>query len=198
MATPRSQRILADSNVLYSKCLRDWLGVLVTREIPAGFVVYWTEEIVADVIKHLRRNHPNWDGRRTVQIRDRIARTFWNGRVEDFVVDGSYRGKDPEDAHVHAAAVACGADYLVSCNVRDFPSLDTLPYEVLSPDEFFVLVDDASPSLVRLAVLDQLDYWINRDGEADLPAQLRRSGCPRFAERVRRHLQRWTGSRPPT
>lgn len=189
MATPFSQRVLVDSNILYSKCLRDWLGVLVTREIEAGFVVHWTEEILADVIKHLRRNHPEWSGAQTRRVHDVIVETFWNGRVEDFVVDGSYAGKDPEDAYVHAAALACDAHYLLTVNTRDFPDTDALTYEVLSPDEFLLLVDDSTPSLVRLAVGDQVRYWLQREGEADLPGQLRRSGCPHFAERVRRHLQ---------
>lgn len=189
MATPTSHRVLVDSNVLYSKCLRDWLGVLVTREKAAGFVVHWTEEILADVIKHLRRNHPEWTGAQTRRVRDTIAGTFWNGRVEDFVIDGSYAGPDPEDAHVHAAAVSCRADYLVTGNIKDFPDDGAMPYEVLTPDEFLTLVDDSSPSLVHLAVRDQTEYWVKRRGEADLPASLRAAGCPSFAERVRRHLQ---------
>ena len=34
----------------------------------------------------------------------------WLGHVRDYEIDGSYRGADKHDAHVHAAAVACRAD----------------------------------------------------------------------------------------
>lgn len=185
-------RVFVDSNVFYSKALCDWLGLLYVTGETSPFIVHWTEDVLADTIHHLRKRHPDWDGRRTSQIRDRIAGTFEIGRVADYVVDVSYRGRDPHDAHVHAAALACSADILLTCNDKDFAweSDDaSQPYEVMTPDEFFLLIDDSMPELVCRVAHEQARYWVARAGEADLPAQLRVAGAPAFAERVRRHLQ---------
>ncbi len=75
---------------------------------------------------------------------------------------------------------------------RDFSDwaelLDSLPYEVHSPDSFFCLLDDSSPKSVRLIVQRQLDYWSRRRGQFNLCTQLVNAGAPEFAERVRAHL----------
>lgn len=161
-----------------------------TPENPP-FVIYWTEDVLAELLYHLRREHPDWDGSRITRIRDRLAATFEAGRVEDYVVDGSYAGGDPHDAHVHAAALACRADVLVTCNSADFPwDEHTSHYEVMHPDDFLVLVDDSNPSLVAEVVHCMCSYWVRRKGEADLPLALRLAQCPRFAERVHAHLRR--------
>ncbi|MDN5795511.1 MAG: hypothetical protein L0H79_07130 [Intrasporangium sp.] len=153
--------------------------------------MYWSEGVVADTIHHLRKQHPCWDGKKTSNIRDLIASTFEVGRVADYVVDGTYPGPDPHDAHVHAAAVACHADILLTGDIDDFPECEA--YEVMFPDEFLVLVDDSMPDVVWEATHNQASYRVARCGECDLPARLRAAGAPRFAERVRVHP--WSG--PP-
>lgn len=62
-------------------------------------------------------------------------------------------------------------------------------YEVVSPDEFFLVVDASAPWLVQQVACDQLAYWYPRTQEVDLPGRLRAAGCPDFAEKVRIHLQ---------
>ena len=76
-------------------------------------------------------------------IRDRIAGTFEVGRVKDFQIQALDGVVDPHDRHVHGAALACAADVLLTFNVRDFPG--GVHYDVMTPDEFLVLVDDAAP-----------------------------------------------------
>jgi predicted nucleic acid-binding protein len=188
--------VFVDSNVWFSRTLRDWLGLLYTIAETPPFEVRWTEDVLAEVIHHLRDKHPDWDGARIAGIRDRVVGMFETGRVTDFVIDGSYEGRDSHDAHIHAAAVACGADVLLTCNVADFVwDENTSPYEVFHPDDFLILVDDVAPGLVAKAVVANCSYWFNKDGEADLPAHLKLAGCPGFAERVRKHLQGSAGRR---
>lgn len=194
MSGPPGGGVFVDSNVFYSRTQRDWLGLMHTRpdHLPP-FAVRWTEDVLADVIHHLRKQRPNAPGAAMAAIRDRIAATFETGRVTDFVIDGSYRGPDPHDAHVHAAAVACRAAYLLTNNTSDFPedASDPLPYEVIQPDDFFVLVDDANPELVAECVEEQIRYWARHSpGDIDLVGPLERAVCPAFAARVRTHLQR--------
>lgn len=163
---------------------------------PAQFHVRWTEDVLAELLVNLRRNHPDWDGGRITGIRERIVETFEVGRVAEFKLDGSYQGKDPLDAHVHAAALACNADILLTLNVADFRwDKNKSPYDLMSPDDFLVWIDDSAPHVVSDAVVRICRYWINRCGEADLAAHLIRSGCPDFAARVRQHLQGSAGRR---
>lgn len=181
--------VFIDANVWYSRTRRDWLGLLyVLPEVPP-FQVYWTEDVLAEVLHSLRKAHPDWDGGRLTGIRDQLAGTFEAGRVDDFVIDGTYRGRDPHDAHVHAAALACRAEMLVTCNILDFQwdENDSL-YDVIHPDDFLVLVDDVVPGLVMEVAERMNKYWFERRGESHLPRQLRRAECPQFAERVRQHL----------
>jgi predicted nucleic acid-binding protein len=183
--------VFVDANVWFSRTLRDWLGMLYTTPENPSFVVHWTEDVLAELIYHLRKTHPDWSGSRITTLRDRLSETFEAGRVAEFTIDATYRGNDPGDAHVHAAAVACGADVLVTCNVSDFGwDENTSPYEVMHPDDFLVLVDDSSPELVAVVAAEMCEYWVRRDGESDLPQRLRTAGCPQFANRVLAHLQR--------
>lgn len=183
--------VFVDANVWFSRTLRDWIGILYTTPDNPPFVVHWTEDVLAELLHHLRKCHPDWPGSRITSIRDRLAGTFEAGRVEEFVIDSTYQGPDAGDAHVHAAAIACKADVLVTCNVKDFVwDENRSTYEVMHPDDFLVLTNDSFPDLVQEATERMCAYWVNREGEANLPAALRTADCPRFADRVRAHLQR--------
>lgn len=187
---PGQYDVFVDANVWFSRTLRDWFGMLYTVPETPPFVVHWTEDVLAELIYHLRRRRPDWSGAHVTRIRDLLAGTFEVGRVDDFTVDETYRGKDPHDAHVHAAAVACGADVLVTLDARDFVwDENTSPYELMFPDDFLILVDDSAPGLVAEVVTRMCAYWVGRDGEADLPGRLTAAGCPNFAERVLAHLR---------
>jgi len=97
-----------------------------------------------------------------------------------------------DDHHVHAATLASRADKLLTSNDRDFPESDDLPYEIYTPDELLVLIDDSAPYHVRSVTREQIDYWQKRRDEGDAVKQLdealRDADCPAFAERVRAHV----------
>lgn len=194
-----STRVFVDANVLYSRTLRDWLALLQLGAPGEIYTVYWTEDVLAETIYHLRRSHPEWDGGKITKIRDRIAATFEGGRVEDFIIDDTFPGSDGDDRHVHAAAVACRADIVLTCDggFHVCHNADSLPYEVYDPDEFFLLVDDSAPHLVRDVTKNQALYWAARlDERPDLAASLINAGCPKFAERVRSHQRQFPHHSP--
>lgn len=161
------------------------------------FAIHATEDVIAETLYRLRRNHPKADGSLVSSVHDRIVECL-DGRVDDFTVDGSFAGEDGDDAHVHAAAVACGAGILLTADGgfrgADPTRSDELPYEIYHPDEFFILIDDSAPFLVRGIITEQLTYWYRSKGTVDLPGRLRKADCPEFADRVRVHLQTidWT------
>lgn len=107
-------RAIVDANVLFARTQRDWLALLYLND-DTLFSVHWTEDILAQTISRLRRRHLDWSGGRITQVADRVRATFEGGRVDDFVsVGSSYQGTDPNDQHVHDAAIACGAHILLT------------------------------------------------------------------------------------
>lgn len=187
-----SQIVLVDANVLYSRTLRDWLFMLKLRAGGAMFTLHASEDILAETLYHLRRNHPGVDGRHVSGVHDRIERLL-DSKVADYAIKPGFPPGDRNDEHVHAAAVACGAHILLT-NDRGFLGLQAeqtegLPYEIYSPDSFFVLIDDSAPDLVDLVAIEQRDYWQLRDDRHSILDALERSGCPRFSERVARRSQ---------
>ncbi|WP_233552932.1 PIN domain-containing protein [Jiangella rhizosphaerae] len=129
-------RALADANVLYSRTVRDWLILIQQESAERIYTLCWTEDILAEVIYHLRRDNPTADGGVITRLHDRIADALESGRITDFRIDGSFPGSDPNDQHVHAAAVAGKVSYLITADGGFRSSgvdLDDLPYEVHSP-----------------------------------------------------------------
>lgn len=110
--------------------------------------------------------------------------------MEEFTIDPSFTG-DPDDKHVHSAALACGATTVLTNDTGFAGTHDhnLLPYEIQQPDAFLVLIDDAAPEAVARVAEQQARHFWEKRGAADLCGRLRAAGCPEFAERVRRHLQ---------
>ena len=156
------------------------------------FTVYATEDILAETIYSYRRNHPKASGELIARMRDRIVANL-DDRITNYSIDETFPVHDKNDAHVHAAAVAAGATILLTADTG-FTDLDedvlaSLPYEVHTPDSFFVLIDDAFSGAVREVTRQQLDYWYRRDGEVDLAKSLRKANCGAFAVRVSTRIQ---------
>lgn len=183
--------VLPDANIFYSRTLRDWLA-LCYLESDGWFEVAWTEDIMAEVIYRLRRDRPMASDQQIGGVRDKLVEVFSGGRIAGYTVDSSVDYPDIFDAHVHAAAVYGGVDFVITADkgfVQLGDRLDELPYEVHSPDSFFCLLDDSSPRAVAAVVQKQLDYWRAQSSQFNLCTQLERAGTPEFANRVRGHLR---------
>lgn len=183
-------RVLVDANILYSRTLRDWFLLLYTESKGQMFTAHWTEDIMAEAIYHLRRDHPTLDGAVLSRLRDKVEEVLEGGRVSEFPMDKTFQG-DPDDKHVHSAALACRATIVLTSDTRYLGDHDpdSLPYEVHQPDGFFQLVNDSAPGVVaRVTETQALHFW-QRNGDADLCGRLEAAGCPAFAQDVRAHLQ---------
>lgn len=75
-------RVLVDANVLFPKTTRDWLSLLYGNGGNRMFHVFWTEDILTEVLYRLRRKHPSMDGGSLRDVHDKIVATFEVGRVE--------------------------------------------------------------------------------------------------------------------
>lgn len=184
--------VLVDANALYSRTLRDWLALCYLHGPDGWFEVMWTEDIMAEVIYHLRKDHPTASDQQIGGVRDKLVGTFSRGRIAGYAIDAKIPYPDIFDAHVHAAAVHASVDIVLTAD-NGFEKLgerlDELPYEVHSPDSFFCLLDDSSPRAIKAVIRAQFDYWTARLGQFNLCTHLENAGAPEFADRVRAHLQ---------
>ena len=64
---------------------------------------------------------------------------------------------DPDDRHVLAAAVRCGAQVIVTANLADFPAASLAPYDIEAqhPDEFVLHLVDLAAGAVVATVQEQ-------------------------------------------
>ena len=64
---------------------------------------------------------------------------------------------DPDDRHVLAAAIRCGANFIVTFNTKDFPkkSIESFGIEAFHPDEFVLSQVCCAPSVVCSAAKRQ-------------------------------------------
>lgn len=180
------QRVLVDANVISSRTLTDWLFHLQLSN-EGMFSLYWTLDIQAEAIRVMRKRFPDISGQHVVR-RFQMMESV----IDEMVVfpEGEYgfSGIDTGDFHVHAAAVYGEADYLLTSNdPEDFTSnFENEPYEVISPDDFFLLVADSNASSFYRATKGQFDYYSQRGRlDVSLTEALVNAGCPRFASRVK-------------
>ncbi|MFJ2370243.1 PIN domain-containing protein [Microbacterium sp. NPDC087665] len=189
------QRVFVDANVLASRVQRDWL-FLIGGEVRM-FDTYISEDVLAETIRAHRRRHPDADGGEITRLRSRLVNAA-DHMVDDFPGALTFVGADTHDQHVHAAAAACGAHKLLTCDTGflglDDALMDQLPYEPWHPDDFFLLVNDSAPHAVRAVVQEQMRYWLKQDGGTpELAGRLQSAQCPGFASVVRSHLAALSG-----
>ncbi len=110
-----------------------WLG------LSGQFRARWSQAIHEEWKRNLLLNRPDL-------TREQIDRT--SGLMDRAIPDGLVEGyealieglalPDPDDRHVLAAAIRCGASVIVTFNERDFPAERLAPYGIESqhPDEF--------------------------------------------------------------
>ena len=98
---------------------------------------------------------------------------------------------DPDDRHVLAAAIAGGADSIVTPNLKDFPAKQLAPHGVraISPDSFLLDHLDLSPPRVLSVLIEQAaDTTRPPLTVFDVLDKLSRAGTPSFASEALRHL----------
>ena len=195
-------RVFVDANVLFSRTQRDWLYHL--RQATGGgmFTVHSSEDVIAETLYRYRHRYPQVDGAVIANLRTAIE-AIQDETIRDYKIDPNFPLADPDDLHVHAAAMQGQAHILLTQDAgwESLPKdlLDALPYEVYRPDDFFTLVDSSESHASHHAIEGQLKYWLGRQPDGvELVPTLRKADCPQFAERVQAHLTRraMSSSRP--
>ncbi|MCA9323326.1 MAG: PIN domain-containing protein [Planctomycetes bacterium] len=137
-----------DACVLYPATLRNFLLQLATTGL---FRARWTNQIHDEWMRSLAARRPDIGLEPLERIRFQIDRA-----VPDCLVTGfeplveSLELPDPNDRHVLAAAIVCGANVIVTMNERDFPEDLLAPHGIAAqdPDRFVLHQFDLDPGAV--------------------------------------------------
>lgn len=175
--------MLGDANVLYSRVLRDYLLYAMTQRLIR---VRWSNEILAEVVKHLSANLDGFDQTAGERLICAMNRAFPNSEI---AVDPAAKTiaaglilPDENDRHGLAASVAAEADILCTNNVKDFPTetMAQLGIELMSADELLSLLVTEFP----VEMVGAHELTVSRlHGASDVStlAALRRAGAGRAA-----------------
>lgn len=147
----------------------------------------------ADVLAELRRNlidraiPPERVDRRLTHM----TRSFPDALVTGYesLIDGMTN--HPKDRPVLAASVRANAEVIVTFNLSDFPEPALKPYDIaaIHPDEFLLDQLDLYPGVTVDVLRHQAaSYRRVPNTVPDILVLLERTGVPRFAAEVRRHL----------
>lgn len=143
-----------DACVLYPAPLRDLLMHLALSRL---YRARWTARIHDEWISALQRQRPDIPAESLAWTRAQM-----DGAVPDCIVSG-YESleagltlPDPNDRHVLAAAILCGAGTIVTYNLKDFPDEVLAPHGIAAqhPDQFIEHAFDLNPAAVCKAVRD--------------------------------------------
>lgn len=127
-----------DASVIYPALLRD---ILMRLALKGLFRARWSARVQDEWITALSRNRPD-----LLRARIERARDLMNAHIQDALVEG-YEHRidalslpDADDRHVLAAAAHCGANMIITVNLRDFPPPALAPFsiEACHPDAFIL------------------------------------------------------------
>jgi len=171
--------VFLDANVLVPYNL---MSILLTMAEDGLFTPRWSQAVLNETSRALveKLGLPRDDVTRRIQA---MTEAFPEAMVTGYEHLEATVNCDPQDRHVLAAAVAAGADALVTVNLRDFPTdeMDRLEIDVLHPEQFLFQVWSLDIDAVRAALLRDATRRVRpptslRDREA-------RSGGPHVRER---------------
>ncbi len=153
MEKPTGYTALFDASVLFTVFTADLLLWLATTEL---FRPKWTADIHREWISSRLKRYPD---AKLSQLQGRQEKM--NLEFEDCLVTGyeplidSLSLPDPCDCHVLAAAIACGADVIVTCNLKHFPESALSPFRIASqhPDDFIISQIGLNTDSARLVAI---------------------------------------------
>lgn len=183
-------RVFLDANVLVPRVLKWWIFHLKTATNGSMFTVVSTEDVITEALRAIRKTRPDLPGKVISDLRSALEVNI-EDIVSDFAVEEWMLEGDKHDGHVRAACQQHAVDILVTCDhllLADPANHPQLRYDVMTPDDFLVLVDDSTPGSVFDLVSRKVKWARETGNEVDLPGELRRVDCPQFATRVTRHL----------
>ena len=177
-------QVILDACILVNAALRDTL--LRIAEPPRLYLPRWSEEIMAETMRTLETKLGVT--REQIAHLDRELRKY----LEDAWIEGyepliPIMANHPKDRHVLAAAVHCGAQTIVTLNLKDFPDDALSPWDIMaqSPDEFLVQQYHLAPEVVAQKLHEQSA----RHGGMERLLIIHNKIVPEFVGLIRKHLE---------
>lgn len=177
--------VLLDANVLYPFWKRDSL----LRFSHAGlYRARWTTAIVDEWTRALLAKKPELEASIRSQQRAMIEE-FPEALVDGYeALIGALKLPDPDDHHVLAAAVCCGAQHIITENLSDFPEagLSHFGIEAIDADEFLSRTFDLYPGEATAVMRAQRAAYNNPAySPSEFLMELTAKGMPKLAARLR-------------
>lgn len=144
-----------DANVLYPAPLRDFLMHLALTGV---YRARWSALIHDEWKRNLLINRPDLTREQLDRTSDFMDSAVPDGLVTDYEpIIGDLQLPDPDDRHVLAAAIKCGASVIVTFNLKDFPKEALAPFDIepLHPDDFIADLWDLDQAAVLEAAQRQ-------------------------------------------
>ncbi|MFO0722821.1 MAG: PIN domain-containing protein [Myxococcota bacterium] len=181
--------VLYDACTLYPAPLRD----LLIRVANTGIVqARWSAAILDECFRNILEQRPDLKPEALQRTRELMREAVPDCLVTGFepLID-ALTLPDPDDRHVLAAAIRCGAQSIVTFNLRDFPDSELSHYgiEAQHPDEFVLNLIDLAPGLLATVVSYQAAALKNPAKTVDqLLETFRAQGLVRSAAKLRELL----------
>ncbi|MCP3137215.1 PIN domain-containing protein [Pyxidicoccus xibeiensis] len=126
-----------DACVLFPAPLRD---LLVRLALTGSFQAKWTGRILDECFRSISTQRPDLRPEQLGRSSQLLELAVPDSEVQgyDSLMEGLMGLPDPDDRHVLAAAIRCGAQVIVTFNLKDFPSSVLTRYgmEAQHPDDF--------------------------------------------------------------
>lgn len=181
--------VLLDANVLYPFRKRDVL----LRFYNAGlFRARWSEEILSEWTRNLLEDRPELKASIDSQ-QATLRKVFPDALVSGYEpLESGLNLPDKDDHHVLAAAIQCGAQHIITDNIRDFPaaSLDQFEIEAIEADEFLARTFELYTAEAMNVLRELRKHYKNPPfTPSEFVLDLTAKGMPKLAAQVRSRRQ---------
>jgi predicted nucleic acid-binding protein len=129
--------VVYDACTLYPAPIRD---LLVRLGLTGHCQVKWSRQIMDECFRSIAKQRPDLKLEQLARSRELLDRAIPDVHVtgHESLIEGITGLPDPNDRHVVAAAIRCGAQVIVTFNIKDFPKTVLARYgmEAQHPDDF--------------------------------------------------------------
>ncbi len=179
-----------DANVLYPAPVRDLLLHIGTEEL---YQPKWSDKIQQEWTRNLLAKRPDLKKKSLAATCKWMDVVFPDAqtRLYDLPKD-PVNLPDKDDIHIIEAAIHTGARWIITFNLKDFPSKVLAKYgiEAIHPDDFVCKLIDQSPSEILKAFKNQVAILRKPAKTADeVLLVLKKCGLPKTEKKLR-HLLR--------
>jgi predicted nucleic acid-binding protein len=135
--------VVYDACVLYPSIVRD---VLIRVAIEGTVRAHWSDRILDEVFRNLKKNRPDLDPAKLDRTRSLMEDAIEDANVTGYesIIDGLVL-PDPDDRHVLAAAIRAGAQVIVTDNLKHCPAAALDPFGISAKGSDDFLVDQYLP-----------------------------------------------------